>query len=59
MARVSPRLSPLLKGCQQNREHWMTEAQRKEAEKKRSSEKLAREERAENDNKDQEESTTS
>ena len=41
MARVSPRLSPLLKGCQQNREHWMSEAEHKEAQQKRSLEKLA------------------
>lgn len=59
MARVSPRLSPLLRGCKQNREHWLEEAKRKHQEMQRDVEKHAGEERAENKNKDRRESTPS
>ncbi|KAL8571841.1 Dual 3',5'-cyclic-AMP and -GMP phosphodiesterase 11 [Nucella lapillus] len=59
IARVFPRLMPLMNGCQQNRSHWQEEAKRKQAEQQRNVEKQAEEERAEKEDKDKEESTTS
>ncbi|XP_070185768.1 dual 3',5'-cyclic-AMP and -GMP phosphodiesterase 11-like [Littorina saxatilis] len=60
IARVSPRLSPLLKGCQQNRAHWLEEAEiKQEQQQQRRLEKHAGEEEAENKNKDSQESSTS
>ncbi|KAL8587788.1 hypothetical protein ACOMHN_021006 [Nucella lapillus] len=59
MARVSPRMSPLLRGCQQNRAHWAKEAETKEEEEEQPPchlEKHAGEEKAENQNKDDQES---
>ena len=59
ITRVSPRLSPLLKGCLQNRANWQLEAQVQQGQQHHHLEKQAGEERAENEDKDKQESTTS
>lgn len=55
MARVSPKLSPLLKGCQQNRANWMREvelAERRAGKAQQQTTKQAGEQQTEKQNRD-------